>query len=578
MWLTGLLNLIIELELIPPSLKQGITIPVFKGGGKDPLNVNSYRGITLNSVISKIMELLILNRVNPVLMEAGFPHPNQSAYRSKVSCADAIFATQEVVNRYLQEGSQVYMCLYDLQKAFDSVEFPVLLRNLFDIGINSKTWRILYSWYTDCQSSVRLGRHVSHSYTMERGVRQGSILSPLLFLFVMDPLLRQLQSSSVGTSINNMYAGGYIHADDIRTLAGNVTSLESQISTVERFTADNFLTLNASKCEIIVFRKSTIQPYCADIQVGGNCFPVKDEVRCLGYLWNSNLSSLSMIQDRIKKARRAFFQFGSIYAFQGCLSPLSSSSIVQCCVYPVLFYGIENWVMSAESLKILECFQGELAKRILKLPKWYSNSAACVMLGWNSMHSNCTIRKLRFLHRVITNKESLCYRAYSAMVDDVEALSIVRECRELEERYNSNFATQILSADDSIESATLIREAGDFITRKDRDLLLIKSSKSPYLCSIAESVGWKKLWDIALDHGQSVVKGVRNLGRIIAYPDHATSDCPLCDVINLNRLRLPEHIIRKHTNNEASWDELMDSLITMDPWFSNHIACLTNIF
>ena len=109
------MNLIIELELIPPSLKQGITI---KGGGKDPLNVNSYRGITLNS---KIMELLILNRVNPVLMEAGFPHPNQSAYRSKVSCADAIFATQEVVNRYLQEGSQVYMCLYDLQKAFDSV-------------------------------------------------------------------------------------------------------------------------------------------------------------------------------------------------------------------------------------------------------------------------------------------------------------------------------------------------------------------------------------------------------------------------------------------------------------------------
>ena len=76
-------------------------------------------------------------------------------------------------------------------------------------------------------------------------MRQGSILSPLLFLLVMDPLLRQLQSSSVDTSINNMYAGGYIHADDIRTLAGNVTSLESQISTVERFTAENFLTLNA---------------------------------------------------------------------------------------------------------------------------------------------------------------------------------------------------------------------------------------------------------------------------------------------------------------------------------------------
>ena len=83
-------------------------------------------------------------------MEAGLPHPNQSAYRKRVSCADAIFASQEVISRYLKEGSRMYMCLYDLQKAFDSVEFPVLLKRLFDAGVNSKTWRILRSWYTDC--------------------------------------------------------------------------------------------------------------------------------------------------------------------------------------------------------------------------------------------------------------------------------------------------------------------------------------------------------------------------------------------------------------------------------------------
>ena len=44
---------------------------------------------------------------------------NQSAYMSNVTCADAIFAMQEVVARYVREGSDVYMCLYDLQKAFD---------------------------------------------------------------------------------------------------------------------------------------------------------------------------------------------------------------------------------------------------------------------------------------------------------------------------------------------------------------------------------------------------------------------------------------------------------------------------
>ena len=74
-------------------------------------------------------------------------HPNQSAYWKSVSCADAIFATQDVINRYLLEGGKVYMCLYDLEKAYDSVEFFVLLKRLFQVGVNSKTWHILWSWY-----------------------------------------------------------------------------------------------------------------------------------------------------------------------------------------------------------------------------------------------------------------------------------------------------------------------------------------------------------------------------------------------------------------------------------------------
>ena len=80
----------------------------------------------------------MLERLESVFASAGIPHVNQSAYRRAVSCADAIFATQEVVARYLRGGSRVYMCLYDLQKAFDSVEYPVLLEKLYNAGVNSK--------------------------------------------------------------------------------------------------------------------------------------------------------------------------------------------------------------------------------------------------------------------------------------------------------------------------------------------------------------------------------------------------------------------------------------------------------
>ena len=71
-----------------------------------------------------------------VFVEANVPHVNQSAYKKKVSCSDAIFATQEVIARYLKGSSRVYMCLYDLQKAFDPIQYPVLLKRLYDLGVN----------------------------------------------------------------------------------------------------------------------------------------------------------------------------------------------------------------------------------------------------------------------------------------------------------------------------------------------------------------------------------------------------------------------------------------------------------
>jgi len=96
------------------------------------------------------------------------------------------------------------MCQYDRQKAFDSVEYPVLLQRLFDVGVNGQCWRLIHSFYTNATCRVRVGEGLSKSYVLERGVKQGSILSPALFLLVMDPLLSLLETSSIGLSVNKL--------------------------------------------------------------------------------------------------------------------------------------------------------------------------------------------------------------------------------------------------------------------------------------------------------------------------------------------------------------------------------------
>ena len=139
-------------------------------------------------------------------------HP--TAYRKGLSCAEPIFSTLEVLSVYSQHCEKLYMCFYDLQKAFDSDQFPVLLKRLYEAGVDGRAWRLLRRWYTSPRSMAGVDGSLSSMFTLERGVLQGSVLSPVLFLLIMDPLLKSLQSKGLG-SIGGTYAGASV---DIRTI------------------------------------------------------------------------------------------------------------------------------------------------------------------------------------------------------------------------------------------------------------------------------------------------------------------------------------------------------------------------
>ena len=121
---------------------------------------------------------------------------------------------------------------YDLEKAFDSVEYCVLLRS----GINGKAWRLIRSFYHNLHGQVRIDGQLSKSLSLQRGVRQGSVLSPMLFLLVMDALLTELVDANAGLSVNGIYTGSLGHADDLRSITPNLVSLQKQAEIVKAFT------------------------------------------------------------------------------------------------------------------------------------------------------------------------------------------------------------------------------------------------------------------------------------------------------------------------------------------------------
>ena len=315
----------------------------------------------------------------------------QTAYQKGISCADAIFATQEALLTHVRDGGKPFLCLYDLEKAFDSIELPILLKQLYSVGIKGKLWRLLKHWYSTSSARVKVNGQISSCFNISRGVKQGSVLSPTLFLTIMDVLLKRLRESGHGLHIRGTYMGGAIHADDLRTTSASSESVSEQDKVIKSFTSDSCLRLNTSKFEAV-----KISPYShetAVVQIGDSSISTSKTSKCLGVWWNSNLSAQHSVTENVNKAMKAFFALGRLGAFQSDLNPLSSCSIFETCTIPVLLYGSETWLLDSTSLNTLESFQHEIGCRILRVPKFYSKSAVHIGLHWPSVATRVLIGK-----------------------------------------------------------------------------------------------------------------------------------------------------------------------------------------
>ena len=153
-----------------------------------------------------------------LLKTRGFPLIQQSAYQQGISCEDAAFAVFESLSHLTRNGNTVLQTFYDLEKAFDSVEYAILLKHLYSRGVHGKCWRIIKGYYDRPTACVKVNGYLSHEFITERGVKQGSVLSPCLFLLLMDGLLQRRKEANAGVSVEGIYMGSLAHANDLRSL------------------------------------------------------------------------------------------------------------------------------------------------------------------------------------------------------------------------------------------------------------------------------------------------------------------------------------------------------------------------
>jgi len=167
----------------------------------------------------------MLNRINKFINTQSTNFPNrQQGFQLDLSCLTAAFNLQETVYYNTERQSDIYIARLDQRAAFDTVRFDAMLLKLGRLGLSGAFLRIIQASYTDLKSVVRVASSTSGPFDVVRGVRQGGVVSPFLYLVNVNDLLNDLEASQNGAKVMSVNTENPTFADDILLLALSPTT------------------------------------------------------------------------------------------------------------------------------------------------------------------------------------------------------------------------------------------------------------------------------------------------------------------------------------------------------------------
>ncbi len=330
--LTVVLNSVREIESVPESLTTEITLSLFKGKKKSKLDKDSYRGITLLSVIGKIFERLILQRNMATFNRAGVPNKVQFAYQESNSCIMSSFALQEVINHYKEEGSNIYCCFLDAPKAFDCVWIDGLLFKLFSMGIKRKTLRIIRNWYSKLSCCVMVEDLISAPFQVQQGIRQGGVLSPWLCMCYINDITEMQDNRNCGSVIQSIGTISNVTiADDVTLISPRVKGLQKMIDALEEYGNMWQFLFNLSKTAVVTFGESSTDYRKNKINrtffLHKQRFPEKQACDHAGIIPSGNFSSTLRTKEMIHKGKESVPSLMNVGVRPGGLNPICGAEV-----------------------------------------------------------------------------------------------------------------------------------------------------------------------------------------------------------------------------------------------------------
>lgn len=398
-----LFNACLQWGTFPSAWKEGSLRILLKGEDKDEQDPKSYRPICLLSVIGKLFESLLKERLARTAMAPGRLSDRQFGFTPGRSAEDAIVELRRMVAAS-QETYTVAM-LFDISGAFDNVWWPLVLQNLRERECPANVFETICSYFENRKVKITWGREeVSKQAT--RGCPQGSVLGPACWNLMFDGLLRILEVETPDSFV--------AYADDLLVLVkgGSRREIEERgqrvVNVIVQWCDSANLQLSERKTEAIVLksvwnrpapigrrggerpdrqRRQIRRPNLAyrypAIRIGNTAIRFKESVRYLGVHFDREMGIGTHCQYLRAKTAKLFDRLRKLAGVGWGLRFKTLATVYRGVFVPTVTYGAAGWtdLCGAKDIRVLRSAQRRALIATVAAYNTVSIPALCVIGG-----------------------------------------------------------------------------------------------------------------------------------------------------------------------------------------------------
>ena len=303
---------------VPSELKAGRIIPIHKGKGKDRTSPASYRPVCILPAVSKVLELVVKENLERHLLNTCSLPEQQYGFRRGRSTTLAVGTAQASWEDAKQRGRATAVAAFDFSSAFDTVDPSHLLARLQLLGIRGREQAWFRSYLTGGTQCVDWGEARSENRPIKFGVRQGSILGPLLFVVLLSDLPRELGIATAAAGAGPQWSGACMYADDVTLWAHGKTAeaargtLQEMTNKFTEYAASRCLSLNPLKTQYLVTGPGAGAVQCKELWVDETRVMRQDQLELLGFKFNGSLNVEETLKTTVRAANRCAATVGRL--------------------------------------------------------------------------------------------------------------------------------------------------------------------------------------------------------------------------------------------------------------------------